>query len=180
MWTSDVQCMAVAHAIGGETESCGMNGSHSGSQLSASCLGAFQNPQGSSPSASHPISWSQYCLLAVWVKCYLSPVLLPSFLLFPPGIGSSFPGMSLHMRDTTDTDLRPCQRSSVLCAWARRPTSAGLSLLYSVSPHSQRRLCPPHSLRASLQLLALSGRLPATFTNGSPHQEDLGMWLAKW
>lgn len=94
--------------------------------------------------------------------------LLPSFLLFPPGIGSSFPGMSLHMRDTTDTDLRLRQQSSVLCAWARRPTSAGLSLLYSVSPHSQRRLCPPHSLRSSLQLLALSGRVPATFRKWLP------------
>lgn len=97
----------------------------------------------------------------LFIAC--SPPKLPSvstwdWLLISRDI-TPYEGHNRHRPQTTSA----IQRSSVLCAWARRLTSAGLSLLYCVSPHSQRRLCPPHSLRASLQLLALSGRLPATW-----------------
>lgn len=114
----------------------------------------------------------------LFISC--SPPKLPSvstwdWLLISRDV-TPYEGHNRHRPQTTSA----VQRSSVLCAWARHLTSAGLSLLYCVSPRSQRRLCPPHSLRASLQLLALSGRLPATFTNDSPHQEDSGMWLAQW
>lgn len=186
--------MAVAHAIGGETESHGMNVSHSGSQLSTSCLGAFQNPQGSSPTASHPISCSQYSLLAVWRNCCLSPVSSPASFCFHLRLAPHFQGC--HSTGGTQQTQTSDHISSSLSfvPGVRHPTSAGLSLLSSVSPLSSAL---SKGLPAALSFLwQVSSHLyqlrrsifdsappprPVPFLM-APHTRKTGpgMWLTQW
>lgn len=127
-----------------------MNGSHSGSQLSTSCFGAFQNPQGSSLSASHPISCSQYRPLSVWVKCYLSPVSFSASFCFHLGLASLFQGC--HSIGGTQQTQTSGHFSSSLSSVPQAPPSAGLPLPVSGCSVLPTLSGPPSALSSLWQV----------------------------
>lgn len=88
--------MAVAHAIEGETESQKRRVAVrvTASYLLLRCLS--ESPRVFCKPDPHHFLFPTPSL-PVWVKCCLLPS-PPSFLLFPPRMGHSFPGVSFHMR----------------------------------------------------------------------------------